>query len=167
MAWFSPRIPKRAKVRLARSSTSPTALDSLLPSGPFEAEVYVLREINAWEERRAVAKPTWNLYDGSSVSKRKRSKTEIQIKPKSHTGLLDVQSGGYLTANELAARVTMTAHEMEYFLAQIAQPSWRVETSTMRPRVGADDYILSGGLRGHMDARRMRRRRMSIAQSRM
>lgn len=42
---------------------------------------------------------------------------------KNHTGLQDGQLDGYQTANELVARVTMTAREMGCFLVQIAQPS--------------------------------------------
>lgn len=49
------------KARRARSSASPAALPSLAPSGPLVAEEYVLRDIRAWEERRAVGKPTWKL----------------------------------------------------------------------------------------------------------
>lgn len=37
------------------------ALPSLPPSGPLVDEVYVFRHINAWEERRAVGRETWNL----------------------------------------------------------------------------------------------------------
>lgn len=60
-AWFSARAPSRVKARRARSSASPAALPSFAPSGPFDAEVYVFSEINAWDERRAVGKPTWKL----------------------------------------------------------------------------------------------------------
>lgn len=60
-AWFSARAPSRVKARRARSSASPAALPSFAPSGPFVAEVYVFSEINAWDERRAVGKPTWKL----------------------------------------------------------------------------------------------------------
>lgn len=58
MAWFSPRAPSRVNARLARSSASPIALPSLSPSGPRDDVVYVFKLINAWEERRAVGKPT-------------------------------------------------------------------------------------------------------------
>lgn len=61
MAWFSPRVANLVNARLARSSASAIELPSLPPSGPLVGVVYVLRHIKAWEERRAVGKPTWNL----------------------------------------------------------------------------------------------------------
>jgi len=60
-AWFSARAPNRVKARRAKSSASPAALPFFAPSGPFVAEVYVLSDIKAWDERRAVGKPTWKL----------------------------------------------------------------------------------------------------------
>lgn len=46
------------KARSARSSAALMALESLEPS-PLEELVYVLRQMRAWEDNRAVGNETW------------------------------------------------------------------------------------------------------------
>ena len=60
-AWFSPRPPSLAQALSAKSSTSPIALPSFPPLGPFAEDAYVFNETSAWEDRRAVGRETWKL----------------------------------------------------------------------------------------------------------
>lgn len=105
-AWFSPREANRVKARFARSSASAIALPSLAPSGPLVGEVYVLSNSRAWEERRAVGSPTWNLLLDGPVSYSSMTRVYVNC----HTGLQDEQSDGYLTANAQAMMAATAGH---------------------------------------------------------
>lgn len=106
-AWFSARAPSRVKARRARSSASPAALPSFPPSGPLVADVYVLREINACDERRAVGSPTWKLLRLSARELLFKLAISTHL---IHTDWRDGLSNGYPTVDVRGARAVKTGH---------------------------------------------------------
>ena len=67
-AWSSPLLPNLVHALRARSSVSATALPSLFPLTPLEAEVYVFRQIKACDESFAVGNDTWKRLARCAVS---------------------------------------------------------------------------------------------------